>query len=207
MLYDYFWSGGAMCVLLWLNTVAVVQMFFIERVFVFFTTFLKKMGIIKNARKPHCHFRLSKPIFKILPIYRKHCLEKQLSQAIYSKYIFRLPHALKFLVFSTKLNMMVNFSQASYEKVILIKFIRKHQWRRLFFNKASCLQAKEILHTCFPASFPKYFGMLFLQNTSGRLRLLNALFVRYVDLSQKKCFPKPWLFWIFSRKTLWFACE
>ena len=67
-----------------------VQMFFIERIFVFFTTFLKKMA------KVHCHLRLSKPIFKILSIYRKNILGKQLSEAICSKYVFRLLHALKF---------------------------------------------------------------------------------------------------------------
>ena len=51
---------------LWLNTVAAVQMLFIERVFVFFMTlFLKKMGIILSASKPHCHSRLSKLILKI----------------------------------------------------------------------------------------------------------------------------------------------
>ena len=41
-----------MYLLPWLNTVAAVQMFFIERIFVFFMTlFLKQMGII-SARKP-----------------------------------------------------------------------------------------------------------------------------------------------------------
>ena len=41
-----------MYLLPWLNTVGAVQMFFIERIFVFFMTlFLKQMGII-SARKP-----------------------------------------------------------------------------------------------------------------------------------------------------------
>ena len=56
---------------------------------------------------PTGHTRLSKPILKILSIYRKKILGKQLSQAICSKYVFRLPHATKFQAFSTKLNMMV----------------------------------------------------------------------------------------------------
>ena len=52
-----------MFVSLWLNTVAAVQMFFIDRIFVFFMTlFLKNMGIILSASKPHCHSKLSKPI-------------------------------------------------------------------------------------------------------------------------------------------------
>ena len=56
-----------MYVLLWLNIVAGVQVFFIECIFVFFITFVKKMGIL-SQRKPHGHSRLSKPILKILPI-------------------------------------------------------------------------------------------------------------------------------------------
>ena len=78
------------------------------------------MGIL-SASKPHCHFRLSKSIFKILPIYRKNILGKQHSQALSSKYVFRLLYAPKFLfskflnfsnffkisIFSTKLNMIV----------------------------------------------------------------------------------------------------
>ena len=95
--------------LLWLNTVAAVQMFFIERIFVFFITlFLKNMRIL-SANQPHCHCRLSKPTFKILLIYRINVLEKQLSHAICSKYliIFRLLEAPKIQIFSTKLNMIV----------------------------------------------------------------------------------------------------
>ena len=60
-----------MYVLLWLNTVLAVQMFFIERMFVSSWHYsLKKMGIL-SAIKPHCHSKLSKPILKILPIYKK----------------------------------------------------------------------------------------------------------------------------------------
>ena len=47
------------------------------------------MGILSEL-KPHSHSRLSKPILKILPIYRKNILRKQLPQAICSKYVFRL---------------------------------------------------------------------------------------------------------------------
>ena len=64
------------------------------------------MGIL-SASKRHCHSRLSKPILKILPIYRKNVLGEQLSKALCSKYVFRLLHAPKFQVFSTKLNMMM----------------------------------------------------------------------------------------------------
>ena len=98
---------AAMNALLWLNTVTAVQMFFIERIFVFFITlFLKNMRIL-SANQPHCHCRLSKPTFKILLIYRINVLEKQLYHAICSKYIFRLLQAPKTQIFSTKLNMIV----------------------------------------------------------------------------------------------------
>ena len=80
---------------------------FIEPIFFFMVSFLKKMGIIISASDPHCHSRLSKPILKILSIYRKNILRKQLSEAICSKCIFRLLHAPKFHAFYTKLNMMV----------------------------------------------------------------------------------------------------
>ena len=71
---------------------------------------LKEDGNASNpqsASNPHCHSRLSKQILKILFIYRKNNLGKQLSQVICSKYVFRLLHAPKFHVFCTKLNMMV----------------------------------------------------------------------------------------------------
>ena len=65
-----------MYLLPWLNTVGAVQMFFIERIFVFFMAlFLKKMGIIFCASKPECHSRLSKPILKIRSIYRRKTLQ------------------------------------------------------------------------------------------------------------------------------------
>ena len=96
-----------MCVSLLLNIVAAVQIFFIERIFVFFMTlFLKKMGIILSASKPHCHPRPSKPILKILSIYRKNILGKQLSQAVCSKYLFRLLHAPEIQIFYVKLIMV-----------------------------------------------------------------------------------------------------
>ena len=57
--------------------------------FVFFMTlFLKRMGIIFSASRPHCHSRPNKPILKIQPIHRKNILGKQLSQGICLKYVF-----------------------------------------------------------------------------------------------------------------------
>ena len=61
---------------------------------------------IKCKQTLHCHSRLSKPILKILSIYRKNILGKQLSQAISSKYLFRLLHAPIFKFFSIRLNMV-----------------------------------------------------------------------------------------------------
>ena len=65
------------------------------------------MRIILNPSKPHYHSRLSKLILKTESISRKNILGKQLSQAICSRYVFRLLHATKFETFSTKLNLMV----------------------------------------------------------------------------------------------------
>ena len=65
------------------------------------------MEIILNASKSHGHSRLSEPILKILSIYRKNILGKQLSLEICPKYFFRLLHAPKFQILSTKLNMTV----------------------------------------------------------------------------------------------------
>ena len=108
LLRDCFWSVTVMFVLLCLNTVAAVQIFFIECIFVFLIwLFLKKVGIIISASKPHCHSRFSTPILKIQSIYGKNILGKQLPEAICSKYVFRLLHAPKSQVFSTKLDMMV----------------------------------------------------------------------------------------------------
>ena len=96
-----------MYVLLWLNTMAAVQMFFIELIFVFFMALLiRKMGIILSASKLHCHFTLSKPTL-IYPFIDKNILGKHLSQAICFKYGFRLLHATKFQIFSTKLKRTV----------------------------------------------------------------------------------------------------
>ena len=97
-----------MYVSLWLNTLAAVQIFYKEHIFVFFITlFLKKMRIIVSASKPHCHSRLRKPILKILSIYRTNILGKQFSLVIYFKYVLRLLHALESQIFSSKLNIMV----------------------------------------------------------------------------------------------------
>ena len=54
-----------MCRFGWIQWPAV-QMCFIKRIFVLFMLlFLKKMGIILSASKPHYHSRLRKPILKI----------------------------------------------------------------------------------------------------------------------------------------------
>ena len=97
-----------MYVLLWMNTwqpfIFFYQIFFIERIFVFFTPLSFLFFLFSS---PHCHSRLHKTILKILSIYRKNILGKQLSQAICFKYVFRLLHAPNFQTFSTKTNMMV----------------------------------------------------------------------------------------------------
>ena len=137
--------------------------FFIERIFDFFMTlFLKKMGIMSSASKRHCHSRLSKTILKILSIYRKNISWKQVSQAICSKYLFRLLHATKFQIFSIKLYMVkvVELFTGVLWKSRPDEFYRKHLYRNLFFDK------ERLLHRFFSVSFTKYFTTwLLLLNT------------------------------------------
>ena len=56
------------------------------------------------------------------------------------------------------------------------KFTRKHLCQSLSFNRVADLRPgslfkKRLWHRCFPAKFAKFLRALFLQNTSGRLRL------------------------------------
>ena len=120
-------------------------------------------------------------------------LGKQLSQAMFSKYVFRLLHAPKSQISFTKLNMMVKVVKlftVFYEKAALMNFTRKHLYGSLFFNKVSRIQAKKRpMHRCLPVSFTEYFRTLFLQNTSGWLLLLNTLFCSLRRPQQQKIFP------------------
>ena len=141
---------------------------------------LKKVEIL-SASKLHCHSRLPKKILKILHIYIKNILGKQLSQTICSRCVFGLLRAPKLQMFSIKINMMVNVVryiskseaclQVFYEKTALMNFtnfIGKHLCRCLYFNKVLRLQPKErLLHRSFSVSFAKYFRIIFWQNFSG----------------------------------------
>ena len=104
------------------------------------------MGIILSASKTQCHSRLSKPILKILSLYRKNISGKQLSLPICSKFVSRLLHAPKFQIFSTKLNMMVKvvklFTGVLWKRCS-DNFIGKHLYRSIFFNKVSRRRIKE----------------------------------------------------------------
>ena len=118
---------------------------------------------------------------KILSIHRKNILGKQLSQVTCSKYVFRLLHALKFQILSTKLNMMIKvvvlFTGVLW-KSCLMNVIGKHLWRSLFFKNrgVSC-------------DFSKYFRKLFLQNSSGWMLLLNTLLSSLRRPQPQKMFP------------------
>ena len=123
------------------------------------TIFLKKMGIILSDRKPHSRSRHSKLILKIQFIRKKNILGKQLSQAICSKYVFRLLHAPKFQTLSTKLNLMVKSCQTVHRCSV------KKPMQEFLFNEVSHLQDKErFQHKCFPVSFTKYFRTLFAKH-------------------------------------------
>ena len=140
-----------------------------------------------QASKTQCNSRLSKPLLEILSIYRKNILGKQLSLAICSKYIFRLLHAPKCLILPTKLNMMVKvvklFTGVLW-KGCSNNFIGKDLYRSLFFNNVSRLQVKNSSTGVF---------LWVLSNISERI-FCKTLFVRYIDLSEKKRFNQPWLF-------------
>ena len=133
---------------------------FIEHIFVFFMKlFLKKMVIIIiSASNPHCHSRVSTSILKILSIYRKNILGKQLSQAICSKYVFRLLHVLpKFQGFSAKLDMgwskLSNCSQALFKKGALMNVIGNDLWGNVFFNTISVYRLKKTSEQVFSCEF------------------------------------------------------
>ena len=133
-----------MHVSLWLNTVEAVQMFYIERIFVFFETLFLKMGIISSASKPHCHSRLSKSVLKILSTYRNCILGKQLSQKFALN--FRLFHTPESQISSTKLNMMIKIVKlftAVLWKSCSHEFYRKKPMQESLFNKVSRLRAKK----------------------------------------------------------------
>ena len=181
-----------MFVSIWLNTVAAVQMFYIERIFVFFMTlFWKKMGKILSASKPNFHSRLSKRVLKILSIYRKNIFGKQLSEAICSKCVFRLLHAPESQIFPTKLNMtviVVKLFSGDVQKSS-DEFYRKTPMQESLFNKVLPLQVKErLLHMCFPVSFTNYFNTLFFAKSIWVTTSSKYSVLFNTSTSFKKCF-------------------
>ena len=141
--------------------------------------------------------RLSKPILKILSIYRKNILGKQLSQAICSKYVFRLPYATKFQAFSTKLNMMVKvvklFTGVLW-KSCYDEFYRKtHPRKSLFLIKFHAYRLKKDFCTgVFLWVLPNISERCFCKTPLGDCFCKIPFFVRYVNLSLKKYFYRPW---------------
>ena len=71
------------------------------------------------------------------------------------------------------------------EKVILrnvAKFTGKHLYQRFYFKKVaglrpSTLPKKRLWHWCFPVSFAKFLGTLFLKETSGGCFWSASIFV------------------------------
>ena len=66
------------------------------------------------------------------------------------------------------------------------KFIGKHLYQSLFFNKVSDLRPatllkKRLWHRCFPVNLAKFLRKPFLQDTSGRL-LLSIHFFNFYSL-------------------------
>ena len=134
-----------MYVSLWLNAVAVFSNIFIELIFVFFMTlFLKRMGIILSASKPHCHFRLSKPILKILAISRKNISGKYALNTFSDCFIHQ--------TFNFNIFCKIKYDDQSYQtvhsrcstkKAALMNFIGKHLCRSLFLLKFHAYRLKK----------------------------------------------------------------
>ena len=102
LLFDYFWSGVA------ISEVGSRSNVFCWAYFCFLHDIILKedMNNIKCTQTP-LSFQTQYTDFENSIHYRKNILGKQLSQAICSKYVFRLLCAPKFQIFSKKLNIMV----------------------------------------------------------------------------------------------------
>ena len=167
------------------------------------TLFLKKMWIILSTSKPHCHSRLNKPALKILSICRRNTLWEQLSQAIR----FQIASCTRISNIFYKIKYDGQSCQTVHEKA-LINLIGKRQCRSLFFDKVSCLQAKErLLHRFFlwvlPNVLIRFFCKTHPVTASAKYPNLSDTLTSTI----KKCFLPNWLFLIFSRQTLWIVCE
>ena len=88
--------------------------------------------------------------------------------------------------------------RCSIKKAVLknfTKFTGKHLRQSLFFNKVAALRPATLLkrkswHRRFTVNFAKFLRTLFLQNTSGRLLLLQYdLHINRIYLS--RCFKQP----------------
>ena len=168
-------------------------MFFTECNFIFFMTlFLKEMGIVLRKSKSHYHSRVGKPIFKILSIYWKNVVGKQLSQAICSKYVFSLLHAPKFQIFYK-----VKYDGRSCQTVQRYSMKKLLWWILLentyagvsfLINFLACRLKKD---SCAVVSceFYQIFQNAFLQNSSGWLLLLNTHFCSLRRPQSQKLFP------------------
>ena len=69
LLHHYFWFGAAIHVLLWLNTVAAVQMLFIKRIFCFLHDIILKED--RNNIKVACRVRVKKKSIKLIFLWKK----------------------------------------------------------------------------------------------------------------------------------------
>ena len=84
------------------------------------------------------------------------------------------------------------------------KFTGKYLCQSLFFNKVAGLRPatllkKRLWHRCFPVNFAKFLRTPFLQNTSGRLLLLNMRVIIHFDppwqddvITWEKIIPERW---------------
>ena len=164
-----------MFVSLWLNTVTSCSNVFYRAYFCFFMTlFLRKMGMILSARKPHYHSELSKPILKIQSICRKKYFRvnnflKQYALDTFSDFfctkISNIFYKIKFDGQSCQ-----TVHRRSMNKMLWWILYEKTYARVSFFNKVSRPQAKEKLPQ-------KYFSCEFYQIFQ------NAVYAKYIRVT------------------------
>ena len=108
MLHSYFWSGAPiMCCFGWIQWQPFSHVFYWAHCCFLHDIILKEDANNVNCKETQLSFQTQLADFEnSIHLYKKY-FWKQLSQAICSKQVFRLLHAPKFQMFSTKINMMV----------------------------------------------------------------------------------------------------
>ena len=77
--------------------------------------------------------------------------------------------------------------------------MKKRTFLRISYGpRPTSLLKKRLWHRCFPMIFAKFLRTTFLQNASGRLRLLKLYYFTYLFPLRKKCRKKEFFWSVFS---------